>query len=115
MKSVAKNTTPPHPPKRARLNALVMALALKVILSGRFTREELLHKTGVHYQSAGRWLAAIKREKLIYIADWQNDTMGRDNIPVYELGDKPDKKRRSITPAQRSKRYRDNLKFNQEK
>jgi hypothetical protein len=72
-----------------------------------FTREELEEATGWHYITAGRFIKALKQRRLVYITGWLPDTIDRDAIAVYAVGNKQDKARRKLTTAQRTKRWRD--------
>ena len=107
--------TPPRTPRRSRMNMLTMAQTLRIVLSGRFTRQEIVDATGIHDVTAMRWVNTMRKLRLIHVADWLPDTLGRDGIAVFELGDAPDKKRRALSGRERARRHRENLKLKKEK
>lgn len=97
--------------KRAvvRPNMLSYVNAYALIQSDEpFTREELVETTGWHYITAGRFIKALRNQKMVYVCDWLPDSMDRDSIAVYRRGEKKDKARKKLTTAQRTKRWRDN-------
>lgn len=97
--------------KRAvvRPNMLSYVNAYKLIQCGQpFTREELVEVTGWHYMTAGRFIKALRNQKLIHIHAWLPDTLDRDSIAVYLKGGTKDTPRKKLTTAQRTKRWRDN-------
>lgn len=100
---------------KRRIGILSLAHTLKVVLSGRFTEKEIEEATGLHKTTVHRWVLLLKDMKLIHVADFKKCPSGRHNIKIYELGDKPDKVYRRLTTAERSRRYRANLKLKQEK
>ncbi len=100
---------------RTRLSHLTLGHTLRVLLSGRFTRHEIEAASGITTTTAYIWIRALRKMRLIHIADWETDAVGRDAVPIFELGDRPDRRRRKLSAAERSKRYRENLKLKQEK
>lgn len=105
---------PVPPPKRvgrARIGHITVAILIKTLLSGRFTIDELHKATGLHDRTLRKVIAQLRLQRLIHVADWAPDRAGALQIAVYELGNQPDKLRPRLTPAERSKRYRDNLKL----
>lgn len=94
--------------KLARPNMLSYAIAFGMIASGEdFTREEIAEATGWHGVTAADFLRVLRKRKLIYVCGWLPDSIDRDAIAVFRLGNKPDKPRKRLTPAQRAKRMRD--------
>lgn len=108
-------TPPPNRPGRIRINHVTVAIMLKTILSGRFTIDDLRQSTGMHDRTLRKFIAHLRLQKLVHVADWAPDRAGALQIAVYELGNKPDRMRPRLTSAERSKRYRANLKLKKEK
>jgi hypothetical protein len=104
-----KNTTPPVAKGRTitRPNLLAYINAFELLMTADpFTKDEMLDVTGWHDTTATRFIKRLHARKLIYITAWLPDTMDRDAIPVYAKGYKPDKKRKRLSPAERSSRHR---------
>lgn len=75
-----------------------------------FTSEDLQIAAGWHKNTALHVLRELHDYDLIYIHRWLPDTLGRDAIPVYKKGNKPDKKRRAVPTAQRVRKHRERIK-----
>lgn len=82
----------------------------KVLQSASFSSEDLQIATGWHKNTAQHVLKELHDARFIYIHRWLPDTLGRDAIPVYKKGNKPDKKRRATPTAQRVREHRERIK-----
>ena len=82
----------------------------KMFLKKECTATDLCEETGLHRNTVGSFLKCLKKHKLIYIADWEPDVLGRDSFAVYQMGNKPDKKRYKMTGKERTFRYREKIK-----
>lgn len=71
-----------------------------------FTKEELIDVTGWHDDTTRTFLNALHRERAVHVIGWLPDTLGRDAYPIYTIGAGTDKPRAKLTPAERSRRYR---------
>lgn len=86
------------------------AKAYCTIQAPSFTSEELQYATGWHKTTAQHVLRVLHDAGFIYVHRWLPDTLGRDAIPVYKKGNKPDKKRRVVPTAQRVRKHRERIK-----
>ena len=89
-----------------KVNQTAYALIFKELLEGPLTARDAIEITGLHIQTANNLFKCFKKHKIVYIASWETDSMGRDAFPVYQIGNKPDKKRRAMTSAERSARFK---------
>lgn len=89
-----------------KVNQTAYALIFKELLEGPMTAHEASELTGLYIQTTNHLFKCFKKHKIVYIASWETDSLGRDMIPVYQIGNKPDKKRRALTSAQRSARWK---------
>lgn len=62
----------------------------KALLEGRASRMELAKLTGANPKSVGRLLTELKKQKMIYIIDYSNETDGRNRVKIYTFGDGED-------------------------
>lgn len=90
-----------------KVNHLVMAQTIKLLLTGPITAHEIAEHTGIHLVTAQEWMRCLRKEKAIHISGWLPDSLGRDVTAVYTVGKGRDKERHRMTPAERTKRYRD--------
>lgn len=97
--------------KAIKVNHLVLAQTFRMLQAGPVTAQALANETGVHVVTAQDWLRALKAEKTVHIGSWLPDSLGRDAVPVYELGDDKDEPRRRLTRAEISQRYRERQKL----
>lgn len=93
-----------------------MSLATKfgamyaVLQRSSFTSEDVQMATWWHKNTTQHVLRVLHDDGFIYIHRWLPDTLGRDAIPVYKKGNKPDKKRRAVPTAQRVRKHRERIK-----
>jgi len=92
--------------KHTKVNHTVMAQTMMMLRAGPVTAQSVATKTGVHIVTAQDWLRALKKQGAVYIGSWLPDSLGRDAIPVYELGNEPDEPRRKLSRAEIARRYR---------
>lgn len=79
--------------------------AFKAILEGPQTRMGLADKTGLPPKTAGRLLAELKKQKMIYVIGYSNETDGRNRVKIYALGDYEDAQPvRSTSQEERSRK-----------
>lgn len=89
-----------------KVNQNAYALIFKELLDGPMTAHEASELTGLYIQTTNHLFNCFKKHKIVYIASWETDRLGRDRIPVYQIGNKPDKKRRKLTAGEKSARYK---------
>jgi len=89
-----------------KVNAMSYAHLIKMLLEGTRTACELAEETGLHKHTVYEYTRELHKVKAVYIADWEKDRLGRDCMPIFMIGNKPDTKRSKITPAKRAQNYR---------
>lgn len=101
--------TEQHPRKRSkvRLNGLLFAMMLEELLSGPCTSEVLAEHTGLCLRTVRKTLQALHERKLVYIAAWEKDSIGRQaQVKVYAFGQARDAKRPTKSSSQVQRDYR---------
>lgn len=94
-------------PRKIKINAVLQARLIKLLLEAPHSAKELALETGLHYLTCLDYLRALHKEKAAYIAAYAPDTQGRHSIKQFALGSKPDAKRIRLTQAQRQARVRE--------
>lgn len=74
-------------------NATAFAVFIEHLLDGPCTVFEFQEASGMHLNTIRKVLRILRRHKRIYVAGWDDDSMGRKTIAAWALGDKPDAKR----------------------
>lgn len=87
----------------------VFAKAIKHFVgTPRVTVADIVDVTGVHETTAARLAHALHKEHVVHISGWVEDTLGRDQTPVYTFGGAPDVPRKPRkSGAERTRDYRD--------
>jgi predicted ArsR family transcriptional regulator len=93
-----------------KVNQDTYAKVLKLLLSRPVSAYEIVDETGLHIVTAQSLMRTFKKNEVVHVCSWRQDSKGRDTTPVYEIGFKKDKPRRALTPAQRQQRHRDKKK-----
>jgi hypothetical protein len=66
---------------------IVQTVALfKALFEGPLSRNALARKTNTHPKSAGRLIAEMKAQGLIYVIGYTNESDGRNRVKVYAMG-----------------------------
>jgi len=68
---------------------------------------DIVEATGVHETTAARLVHALHKEGVVHITGWVEDTLGRDQTPVFTFGAGADAPRKKLTGAERNRNYRD--------
>lgn len=90
-----------------KMDAILQAKLIKLLLEGDYTCYELAEETGLHYVTVLRYTRELHLAGAAYICRWDKDIRDRDALRVYKLGlDKRDAKRTKLTPAERQARVR---------
>ena len=92
--------------KFRKINQLVMAQTVKLLLDGPATAHEVAEHTGIHLVTAQEWMRCLRKEGAVHISGWLADRLGRDTTAVFQLGIGKDKPRHKFTPAERQARHR---------
>ena len=99
---------PPNPKGKRiiKINAILQAQLIKLLLEGTYTCQELANMTGLHYVTVLQYTRELHRAGAAHIAGWEKDNRGRDLAKIYKLGEGTDKQRQSKTQAERQIAYR---------
>lgn len=100
--------TPPSPKgkRQIKINAILQAQLIKLLMEGTYTCQELADETGLHYVTVLQYTRELHRVGAAHIAAWEKDPRGRDLAKIYKLGEGNDKKRQRKTQAERQIAYR---------
>ncbi len=89
-----------------KVNQNTYARLFKELLDGPITPHEAVEATGLHIVTAQNLFRCLKRHKVVHVAAWEPDRLGRDVTPVYQLGAGRDKPRRKKSAAERQRASR---------
>lgn len=89
-----------------RISHKLLSKTLALLLRGPVTVNDLMLAANIHNITAQRWLRELKKQNVVHICMWLPDTLGRDAIPLYALGEGNDAQRKSMTGAQRAALFR---------
>jgi hypothetical protein len=77
-----------------RLNALTVGMITRALLDGPHTLYDLNELSGLGIPALRRYVAAMRHAKAAYIAQWEQDSIGRYVMPAFQIGaDTKDAKR----------------------
>lgn len=86
------------------MNCQQTAIVFKALLQGPVSRIDLADRADVMPKTVGKLLSELKRQKLIYVIGYVNDTDGRNRVKIYTLGDGEDVSPRNAKPQQERNR-----------
>ena len=89
-----------------KVNQDTYARAMKLLLTRPVSAHEIADETGLHVVTAQSLMRTFRQHDVVYVCNWRQDALGRDAIPVYDIGSQKDKPRRALTQAQRQQRCR---------
>ena len=89
-----------------KVNQDTYAQVFKHLLENEADCNELANITGLHIITVRSLMKTLKKHKVVHIVAWNQDAVGREVIPIYKLGTGKDKKRVTLTPAEKMVRYR---------
>ncbi len=100
--------TPPNPKgkRQIKINAIMQAQLIKLLLEGTYTCAELAEMTGLHYVTVCQYTRELHRAGAAHISGWEKDPRGRDLSKIYKLGEGKDRPRQKKTQAERQIAYR---------
>ena len=90
-----------------KVNAMIYANLIVLMMDGAYTLHELADETGLHYLTVCQYTRAIYKAGAAHITAWQFDSRGFDSEKIYKIGPGKDAKRRKLTGAQRQARVRE--------
>ena len=71
---------------QARLSYLAIAAVLEEIMSGATTVAQLAEHSGLTARYCRQFMNALHAKKLVHVASWEPDRLGRNCVPAYALG-----------------------------
>lgn len=87
-------------------HAIAFAVLLRELLGGPCTALELSAETGMRHETVLGWIRAMRRQHVLYVAAWVEDSAGRRTTAAYRIGDKPDAIRNPMPRIEVVRRYR---------
>lgn len=93
--------------KQVRLSHITFALLLEELMSGPCTAKHLSEHTGMGHRYMCYLLQTLYSKKLVHIASWEKDAIGRYGVRVFALGSGKDAKRQTKTRQAVNRDYRE--------
>ena len=91
---------------RNRVNAIAFSKLMRCLHDGPHTLRELVQETGLTRGTVSLYVHALRREKLVRIAGWDTDSIGRTCLPAFAIGSEPDARRVKMSRKESNARYR---------
>lgn len=98
-------------PRHACQNAIAWSIMVRELLAGPCTVADIVHETGMRPETVMGYVRALRRQKALYVSQWNEDTAGRRSVAAYRLGDKPDATRAPEARALIKRCYREREKM----
>ena len=92
--------------RQTRLSHITFTLVLEELMSGPSKVSDLVEHSGMTHRYLNRLMRTMHRKKVVHIAGWDKDTLGRYGVRVYGLGAGKDAPRKTKTREQVNKEYR---------
>jgi hypothetical protein len=90
------------------MHAAAYAHMIDMLLHEGGTVHDLHEETGMNQNTIRKFTAALRRRKLIYVARWEPNSIGRHNVPNYRIGEQSDARTPpKKTNAQKKRDYED--------
>ena len=93
--------------KKVRVSHLTLSLAIKLLLDGPATAAEIEEVSGLHKVTVYELMRSLRKADAAHISAWDSDSLGRDAVAVFSLGPGVDARRRALSRAAISARYRE--------
>lgn len=90
-----------------KVNAISLAILIRLLKEGTRTCQELAEETGLHILTIYQWCRELHKQKVIHIVGWEVDSRGRYFTKVYMLGEGKDAKRDAQSGAARQRACRE--------
>ena len=72
------------------MNIVQMVTVFKALMQGPASRLALAERAKVPPKSVGKLLTELKKQKLIYVIGYTNESDGRNRVKLYTFGDHED-------------------------
>lgn len=89
-----------------RLSYLTFAMLLEELMSGPCTAKHLSEHTGMGHRYMCRLIDALHTKRLVHVAGWDKDSLGRMAVKVYALGHGKDAPRKTKPREVVNREYR---------
>lgn len=90
-----------------KINALSLSKMIRYLQDvGPVSSHDMVDHTGLHDSTVRDYMRAMHAERLIHVAAWEADRLGRDVTPLWAWGAGRDKPRHRFTAAERQARSR---------
>lgn len=96
-----------------KVNAIMQAELIRLLLEGTYSCAELAELSGAHYVTVLHYCRELHKRGAAHICMWDKDSRGRDLVKIYKIGPGPDAKRKKASAAERQRRYREKKKATQ--
>jgi hypothetical protein len=90
-----------------KVNAVMQAELISLLMKGVYSCKELADLSGAHYKTVLSYCKELHKRKVIHINMWINDGQGRELVRIYKLGERADAVRKKPTAAERQRKYRE--------
>lgn len=94
------------PRKQIKMGAVLYAQMCALMLQGDLTCQELADETGLHLVTVYQYTREMHRFGAAHIVRYEPDVRGRHIVKIYKLGKGKNAPRITMTPAERTARYR---------
>lgn len=88
-----------------KMNAVVNAKLMKLLMEGIYSCKELSSETGLAYHTVLNYCKEMYLAKVIHIGSWEECKLGRQQVKIYKFGTGKDAKRKTVSDAEASRRY----------
>lgn len=87
--------------RQVKINAIMQAQIIKLMLDGDHSCAELAEMTGAHYVTVLQYTRELHRAGAAHICRYEPDRLGRHNVKIYKIGAGKDVKAQKATPRER--------------
>lgn len=89
-------------------NSTAYAEAIYLLMHKGGTAQEIANDSGLAYNTVRKLIRALHRRRIVRVALWRKDALGRDRLPVWLFGSQPDAAKPPGMPLhERVRRYDD--------
>lgn len=92
--------------RQARVSYIAFSMILDELLSGATTTQALADASGLTRRYCAKLMAVLHGRKVVHIASWEADSLGRMSIAAYALGHGKDAARKPKTKLEINRDWR---------
>lgn len=67
------------------INTYSFTLMLEMLMNGEVTKSEIIEQTGLHHATVGAYVRHMHSKRLLRIAEYRRDRVGRTWVPYFTL------------------------------